>query len=350
MTASEDIERIQPCIRNRLDRGAIGTKHLVAVIGDAPSRYSKSPSLWNAAFQELKMPAVYVPLDVDAAQLPALMTAIRKSDRCLGLNVTVPHKLAVLNYLDAMDETAKRIGAVNTIVRSEDGKLLGANTDGQGFVESLTTIQPGSAAPLVESLKNVNALILGAGGSARAVAFALAEKLEHGRLYIANRTHESAVSLAAEVGKSRAGAEAIREEEVPNYAPRVDIIVNCTTKGQSGFLEPYSALAPARPVKPSEPANASHTDIEANNDASWKLALSVPPGVGFYDLIYHPAETVFLRHGRASGHRTLNGRAMIVAQAAEAFFNHLCRRQLERAGLHTAETRRRILKTMAEAW
>jgi shikimate dehydrogenase len=350
MTASEDIERIQPCIRNRLDRGAIGTKHLVAVIGDTPSRYSKSPSLWNAAFQELRMSAVYVALDVDAARLSALMTAIRKSDRCLGLNVTVPHKLAVLNYLDAMDETATRIGAVNTIVRSEDGELLGANTDGEGFMQSLLTVQPNSAAPFVGSLKNVNALILGAGGSARAVAFALAENLEHGRLYIANRTHESAVSLAAEVGKSRAGAEAIREEEIPNYTPRVNIIVNCTTKGQSGFLEPYSALAPANPVNASEPASASLADIEANNDASWKLALSVPPGVGFYDLIYHPTETVFLRHGRMSGHRTLNGRAMIVAQAAEAFFNHLCRQQLERAGLHTAETHRRILKTMAEAW
>jgi shikimate dehydrogenase len=350
MAASEDIERIQRCIRNRLDHKAIGTQQLAAVIGAAPSLYSKSPALWNAAFQALKMPAVYVPLDVDAAQLPALMTAIRKCDRCLGLNVTVPHKLAVLNYLDAMDATATRIGAVNTIVRSEDAKLLGANTDGQGFVESLTTVQAGTGSPLVGSLKNVNALILGAGGAARAVAFALAKKAEHGRLYIANRTHQSALSLAAEAGQSRTGIEAIHEAEIPDYAPSVDIIVNCTTKGQSGFLEPYSALAPARPMDPSVPANASLAGIAANNDASWKLALSLPPGVAFYDLIYHPAETVFLRHGRMSGHRTLNGRGMIVAQAAEAFFNLLCRRQLESAGRHTAEMRRRILKAVAEAW
>ena len=354
MSSSDDIARIQSCIGNQLDKRAIGAKPIVGVIGDSPSRYSKSPALWNAAFHALKIKAVYVALDVDQAQLPALAGAVRGSSWILGLQVTVPHKVAVMNYLDALDETATRVGAVNTIVRTEDGRLLGANTDGEGFVESLLTVQPGSAASLVESLKGINALVLGAGGSARAVGFALAEKLEGGHLFIANRTFASAVALAAEIvgatGRSPLHAAAIREEEIRDYAPRVELIVNCTTKGQSGLLETYSALAPANPANASEPASAAPADVEANHRDSWDLARSIPKTTVFYDLVYHPAETVFLRHGRESGHRTLNGEGMIVAQAVEAFFNHICRRQLERAGLHTEETRRRILEIMARAW
>jgi shikimate dehydrogenase len=364
MSASDDIARIKTCISNRLDRSVLEAKPFAAVIGDAPSRYSKSPSLWNAAFQALKMNAIYVPLDVDGGRLPELLQALKNSERCLGINVTVPHKLAVLNYLDAMDENAVRIGAVNTITRTQEGKLIGANTDGEGFAQSLSALQPGSEAPLIESLKGINALVLGAGGSARAVAFALAERLVHGRLYIANRTYERAHALAAEIGQSSVTATAIREEEIPEHATRVELIVNCTTKGQGSLgngsggalLEPYSAMAPAHPdelretVTPLERLAASLAGIEANNDASWKLALSLPPGIIFYDLIYHPAETVFLRHGRVSGHRTLNGRGMIIAQAAEGFFNHICRRQLEEGGLHTAATRSRVLEVMTEAW
>ncbi len=370
MAAADDIARIQSCILNRLDRRAIGAKQIVGIIGDAPSRYSKSPSLWNAAFRALKMKAIYLAFDVDEAQLPALLAAVRESDRVLGLNVTVPHKLKIMKYLDALDDKAIRSGAVNTIVRTEMGKLVGANTDGEGFVQSLVTPQPGHLSPFIESLKGIDVLLLGAGGSARAVGFSLAEKLESGQLLISNRTHESAGSLAAEIGKCYQNVSAIREQEIPEHAPRVNLIVNCTTKGQGGTrkssagvttLEPYSALAPVNPASLPQGADgtpefyrdwlsASLADIEANNRASWKLALSIPLKVGFYDLIYHPEESVFLRHGRLSGHRTLNGQGMIVAQAVEAFVNNICRQHLEHRGLHTGETRRRLLEIMTRAW
>jgi shikimate dehydrogenase len=369
VAVKDDIARIQSCIRNPLDRKAIGAKQLVAVIGDSPSRYSKSPSLWNAAFRALKMKAVYIALDVDDDRLPDLILAVRESGRLLGLQVTVPHKVAVMKHLDAIDEQATKIGAVNTITREEkNARLTGANTDGEGFVQSLLARPPGGAAPLIESLSSINALILGAGGSARAVGFALAEKLEQGRLLISNRTHESAASLAAEIAKSRANVEAIGENEIPERAPGVELIVNCTTKGQGGIrkngagmttLEPYSALAPANPAGLAQDGgpefyrawlSASLADIEANNRASWKLALSIPLKAAFYDLIYHPEESVFLRHGRLTGHRTLNGRGMIVAQAVEAFCNHICRDSLGRAGLRNPETRGKLLEAMAKAW
>lgn len=368
MAVKDDIARIQSWIRNPLDRRAIGAKQLVAVIGDFPSRYSKSPALWNAAFRALKMKTVYVALDVDDDRLQDLIAAVRESGRLLGLQVTVPHKVAVMKHLDAIDEKAAKVGAVNTITRMEDGRLLGANTDGEGFVESLLAGQPGGVAPLIESLSGINALILGAGGSARAVAFALAERLEQGRLLISNRTHESAASLAAEIGKSHANVEAIDEKKILERAPGVELIVNCTTKGQGGIrkngagittLEPYSALGPANPAGLTEDGgpefyracmSASLADIEANNRASWKLALSIPLKAGFYDLIYHPEETVFLRHGRLTGHRTLNGRGMIVAQAVEALFSHICRDALRHAGLHKPEMRRRVADVMGKAW
>ena len=369
MADADDIARIQSCIRNRLDRRAIGTKQLVAVIGDFPSRYSKSPSLWNPAFHALRMKAVYVALDVDNNQLPALMAAIRASDRILGLQVTVPHKVAVMNHLDGLDNKATRIGAVNTIVRTEKGKLVGSNTDGQGFLQSLSAPQSGQRSPFLQSLKGIDVLILGAGGSARAVAFTLAEKLESGRLLICNRALESARSLAAEITKTYGNAGAIGEDELPDRAPRMQLIVNCTVKGQGGIrkssagltaLEPYSALAPANPatLPASEEGpdfyrawlSASLADIEANNRASWNLALSIPLKVGFCDLIYFPAETVLLRHGRLSGHRTLNGKGMIVAQAVEAFFDNICRPYLEKSGLHNPETYTKLLETMERSW
>ena len=166
-------------------------------------------------------------------------------------------------------------------------------------------------------------------------------------------------------------AAAIEETEIERWAPKVGLVVNCTTKGQGGIrrlsdrritlLEPYSALAPAKPAVFPEGSygkpgfyrawlSASLSDIEANNRASLNLALTIPPHVGFCDLIYFPAETVFLRHGRLSGHKTLNGKGMIIAQAVEAFYHQICREYLDRLGLYQTETYRRISELMYEAW
>jgi shikimate dehydrogenase len=371
VASTDDIALIQSCIRNRLDRKLIGKKQIAGIIGDAPSHYAKSPSIWNAAFRALKMNAVYLPFDVDAARLPELVAALKNSDRVMGVNVTVPYKVKIMKHLDELDERAAQIGAVNTTTRRGNGKLVGSNTDGKGFVQSLLAPQAGQVAAFVESLKGTNALIIGAGGSARAVAFHLAEAIGGGQLLICNRTPTIAFSLAEEINKSHGHARPIREEEIADQALKVDLIVNCTIKGQGGIrkssdgrittLEPYSALASANPASfPETQAgkaefyrawlSASLDDVEANNGASWKLALSIPLNVGFYDLIYFPAETVFLRHGRLSGHRTLNGKGMIVAQAAEAFFHNICRDYLKKTGLSRAETFRRLLEIMERAW
>lgn len=371
MATADDTGRIQACIRNTLDREAIGNKRIAGIIGDAPSLYAKSPSLWNAVFHSFKMEAVYLPFDVDESRLLDLVQALKKSERVMGGNVTVPYKLKIVDYLDGLDEKAKQIKAVNTIVRSEDGRLIGTNTDGKGFLESILTAQPGQEEPFVESPNGTDVLLIGAGGAARAVAFQLAEVLGNGKLLICNRTSEIARSLVEEIKKVSAYAGAIKEEEICEQAPKVGLIINCSTKGQGGIrkgpggkimtLEPYSALAPANPATISQSQygkpefhrdwlSGSLSDIEANNRASLNLARSIPLDVRFCDLIYSPPETVFLRHGRLSGHRTLNGKGMNVAQAADAFFYHVCRQYLQELGIYNPETYSRALEVMYEAW
>lgn len=371
MSLPDDIKQIQACIDNRLDRKAIGRKRIAGIIGDAPSHYAKSPSLWNAVFRDLKMKAVYLPFDVHLSRLPELVSALKKSEQVMGANVTVPYKVKIMEFLDKLDEKTEQIGAVNTIVRTEGGELVGCNTDGKGFLNSIVTPQPGQRDPFVESLKGRDVLIIGAGGSARAVAFHLAEAVGNGQLLISNRTQESAVSLAEDLKNISANARAIKEDEVPEYAPKVGLIINCSTKGQGGIrksadgkittLEPYSALAPANPAVIAESEgggpqfyrdclSASLGDIEINNRISLQTALAVPLNVGFCDLIYFPAETVFLRHGRLSGHRTLNGKGMNVAQAIDAFFHKVCRGYLKKLGKYNPRTYNRVTKLMREVW
>ena len=158
---------------------------LYGVFGD-PIRHSRSPIMLNRAFQEAGINAVYAAFHVRPEELGDAVRGIRALGY-RGINVTIPHKVEVMQYLDEIDEGARIVGAVNTIV-NEAGKLIGYNTDGIGYVRSLkeeTGIE----------LKGKSVLLLGAGGAARGVAYALAKE-GAGRIYIANRTKERALELA----------------------------------------------------------------------------------------------------------------------------------------------------------
>lgn len=326
---------LQACVANRLPAATAGAEHLAGIIGDHPSQYAKSPSLWNAAFKTLQLDAVYLPFDVEPSRLAGLVGALRRCNRLLGVNVTMPHKMAITKHLDRVDAPARRIGAVNTVVRTHGGRLVGYNTDGSGFLRSLTE-GVGGEAPLLPTLQGVNALLIGAGGSARAVALALAGAIgRQGRLIIANRTKAAAVSLAGAMRQ----AKAIGEEEIPAVIAGVGLVVNCSTKGQAGPLERYSALAPA---------NAA-TDIRRNHRLSREAARALPKNAVAYDAIYAPPETVFLRHCRMTGHRTANGQGMNIAQAVEAF-PIICGALLRRGGLDARVIRQRVAAAMARAW
>jgi shikimate dehydrogenase len=371
MRLRKDIAAIQRCITNPLDRNVIENQKIAGIVGDAPSLYSKSPNLWNAAFDRLGINAIYLPLDVDESRLADLIATLKGLDTVLGINVTTPHKISIMQFLDDVDAGAKRIEAVNTIVRTASGKLVGYNTDGQGFIESLVTPLPGQTQPFMPSLGQTDVLLLGAGGSARAVAFHVSDILEEGQLLIANRTMEHALSLSLELQRNGHRARAIEEVEVGVWARKAGLIINSTTKGQGGFrklpdgsfisLESYSSLASACPpsITQSDYENAqsrqnwlrsAQADVDANNQTSISLAQSIPQNVRFYDLIYHPAETVFLRHARQTGHQTQNGKAMILCQAVIAFCRHICRPHLIDSGKSEGDTYRAVFEVMAANW
>jgi len=371
MTRSDDLAAIQTCIANSLSDFSVGDKAITGVLGDSPSQYSRSPRLWNAAFAELGIEAVYLPLDIGGDQLAHLITILRQSERFWGANVTVPHKLAVMNFLDEIDPGARRIDAVNTIVRTSAGRLIGYNTDGEGFVQSILQSSANFPGSFISSLIGMNVVLIGAGGSARAVGFHTAEILDGGKLLICNRTIEAAAALADAVRRQGHEARAISEAQLPEHVLKVGLIINSTTKGQGGVrklpagkitkLELYSALAPASPpvFAASELDNAdfdrtwleaARADIQTNQEVSLRLANSIPSHVRFYDLIYHPEETVFMRHGRITGHYCMNGKEMIIQQAAIAFYQHICREYLKNRGIDGIGTQNKILQAMRCAW
>jgi len=363
-----DIRAIQNCIGNSIAVTLTGNRRFAGVIGENPSLYSKSPALWNAAFAMLGLDAKYLPFDVARSRLGQLISILRDSERLLGFNVTVPHKVEIMDYLDGLDSGATRIQAVNTVVRTSAGRLVGYNTDGPGFIDSILKPQPGQSQSFIPSLDELEVLLIGAGGSARAVAFHIGDRLTRGRILICNRTLERAASLAREIGKN---AQAVAEQELSHWAVRAGLLINSSTKGQGGArelsdgnvtsFEPYSALAAAHPVAvprseftklgaEDSPANPSHADVMRNNENSLALARCIPKSVAFYDLIYFPEETVFLRHARITGHRTMNGKGMIICQGARALFDHLCQQELHARGLDTVEIYNRIVETMYRAW
>lgn len=349
---------------------AMSRAYFAGIIGDRPSQYAKSPSLWNPAFEALGVDAIYVPFDVDAPNLKPLVDALRGCERLLGVNVTVPYKVAILPLLDDVDPRARKIDAINTVVRTREGQLVGYNTDGQGAIDSLLRTTPGQSAPLLNSLAGLNVILLGAGGAGRAVAFFLAEALgPKGRLAIINRERHRADELAGRVAETYGNCSGVGESDLNQALVDADLVVNATTKGQAGVrtlasgcvtcLEPYSALAPAAPPEIDKVSfrtpqefyarwfPLARRDIQRNLDVSSERVVRVKPAAAFVDLIYAPLETTFFRQGRLSGHPTLNGKAMNIWQAVDAFCDKVMKGRV--AG-DPESLRARVFGVMASVW
>ena len=247
---------------------------LIALIGD-PVAHSVSPAMHNAAFRALGLNYAYLAFRVQAAILGDAVSGLRGMG-LRGANVTIPHKEVVLPHLDEIDEKARRIGAVNTIV-NDAGRLIGYNTDAPGFLAALKT---GGYEP-----KGERAVVLGAGGAARAVVFALQDA--GASVAIVNRTLASAQTLAAET----------------------DAVAFQITK--TGF---QAALAGASLV-----VNATSVGMNPN-DLSTPLPFHLMrPGLTIFDTIYHPRQTRLLKEAAAAGCRTIGGLEMLVEQGALAF-------------------------------
>lgn len=337
----------------------------MGLIGAQPSVYSRSPQIWRPALGYLGLDAEYLALDVPGDRLGDVLAALRSMPACLGANVTVPYKEAAIPHLDELEPAAEAIGAVNTIVRTGDGRLVGANTDGVGLVAAL--LCEGEGGPLVDALYGLTVLLIGAGGAARAAAVALAPLLGTGELLVTDRTPERAaevVSRAAASGRARA----VPDEELETILPAVGLVINASVRGQSGIrkgpggwtcLEPYSALAPASPavlppmaesVFEREWAARAASDIEANHTRSRARMRLLPPEAAVFDMVYAPPVTTTIRHAREAGLRAAGGRWMMIVQAAEACVSHICGRLVAARGLDREVARRDVRQVMAAAW
>ena len=368
MSTLDDIQRY---LDNPLP-AEVGERALLSgSMGESPSKYSRSPAMWNAAFRDIGLDATHAPFDVRPENLAGFVEAARAYPGFMGSNVTVPHKLAIMPLLDEIDPIAREIGAVNTFSLGEDGRLTGYNTDADGLIASMLRTLPGQAGPFIDSLAGKSALLLGAGGAGRAAAFALGRNLDGGQLLLMNRSLERAQELAGQV-KSALGAtvSAISQEEALDAVTKMDLIVNASTVGQSGVrhlagslatsLEAFSSLAPANPAVMAETNDPSafwrewfvrSADAIAENNARSAAAIArCKPEAAFVDAVYSPDETVLLRQARLSGRKTLNGKGMLVMQAAFSFVNRMTRRHLQAAGHDPDALYDRVVEVMAEAF
>ena len=251
-----------------------------------PLAHSISPAFQQAAFDHYSLPVRYDAWPTPPEELGAEIRKLR-GEEFLGANVTVPHKEAVMTLLDGVDPWAELIGAVNTIV-NDQGRLIGSNTDADGFIRALR--EHAGMDP-----QGQRVLLLGAGGSARAAAFALA-KGGAASIAIANRTLSRAESLARDVRKLSGNVTVVPLEggslESPDTSGRADLIVNCTSMGML------------------------HGEAEGRTPIDGRL---ITPGVLVYDLVYNPPETPLLREAQGAGARTLGGLPMLVYQGAASF-------------------------------
>lgn len=248
-----------------------------------PARHSLSPAFQQAAIDALGLPARYEAWEVAPEGLGDLVASIRSGPR-IGANVTIPHKQAVRAFLDRIDPFADRIGAVNTIVR-EGGGLTGYNTDAPGFNRSLR--EEGGCDP-----RGVAVLLLGAGGAARAVAYAL---LDAGadRIVIANRTRDRAEELAGRLGAGdRVRVVEWGGADQSEVARSSGLIVNSTSLGMAHGPSPGGSPLAAEDIS---------------------------PGTVVYDLVYVPARTPLLTFAAERGARPVEGLPMLIYQGAIAF-------------------------------
>jgi shikimate dehydrogenase len=248
-----------------------GSPKTYCIIGD-PIQHSLSPGMQNAAFAALSLNCTYIAFKVPAGELKESIESLR-SINISGFNVTVPHKIEVMKYLDELDASAKRAAAVNT-VNSIEGILKGYNTDIDGFIEPLRRRHV--------DFRGMQVLLLGAGGAARAVVAALAQESGIARVIIANRDVQKAKDLAR-IGSGLG----LKCEKLPLEKAQ-DVIVNATTIGLKN-----------------EPSVIDRDHIKK--------------GSLVYDIVYRPIVTDLIENAKYAQATVVYGYEMLIEQGAKAF-------------------------------
>lgn len=259
-----------------------GHTRLAAVVA-TPIKHSISPFIHNYAFDKTGINGVYVAWDIPESELEATLANVKRYDM-FGINLSMPYKRIVTQYLDELDESASLIGMVNTVV-NKNGKLIGHNTDGYGFFASL---------PQEFDLKDKTITILGGSGAATAIS-AYAAQNGVGKINMFNKakyldvTIERQGRVAEQTGTKIEIFDIADKKQIQEKANDADLLVNANSVGMDGISTVVSA------------------------DMVFKEGLLVA------DVIYQPFETPFLRLAKAQGATTINGLGMLLFQAAEAF-------------------------------
>jgi shikimate dehydrogenase len=253
---------------------------LYCIIGN-PIEHSMSPPMHNAAFQALKLNCVYSAFKVESFELDEAVKGL-KSIGIKGFTITVPHKQAVIRLLDEVDEYVERVGAANTVL-NENGKLVGFNTDGIGFVRAVGE----------DLLKEKRVVILGAGGAARSLAYETV--LQASSLLILNRTLSRAVDLVYEISKYNqrnieVKAMPLNNESLEHVLKTCHLLVNTTTIGMYPHLN-------ETPV----PIGLLNSDMTV------------------FDAVFNPYKTKLLRDAEMVGARIVSGLDMLVYVSVESF-------------------------------
>ena len=254
---------------------------LCALIGD-PVEHSLSPAIHNAAFAETGLNYVYIAFAVKHVEQAI---AGMRGFGLRGLSVTIPHKMAVMAHLDALDPIAEAIGSVNTVVAEPDGRLVGYNTDGQGALQALKA----AGAPLDGS----QVLLIGSGGAARATAFTLLAQSSIGALTIAGIETAQMERLAEDLrAQSTVDVRTVAADDktLREVLPQALIVINASPVGMS--------------------PNVEATPVEAE---------LLNPEATVFDIVYNPLETRLLKEARAKGCRIVSGVEMFIQQAVAQF-------------------------------
>jgi len=253
---------------------------VLCVIG-YPIEHSMSPIMHNAAIRELNLSYIYLAFNIYPSNLSLAVNGIKAFD-IKGINVTIPFKQEIMIYLDEIDPVAQKIGAVN-VIKNDDAYLSGKNTDADGAMKAILD------AGYTVSGKNI--LLLGAGGTARALAFIFSENAN--RMVIANRTEKSARKLANEIKKffginieGKKNSDRVLKEE----SKKADILINTTPLGMYPNVE-----------KSPIPAEFLHKDLLV------------------FDVVYNPLKTKLIKDATEKGCNTLGGLDMLINQGALAF-------------------------------
>jgi shikimate dehydrogenase len=257
-----------------------GKTRICGVIGD-PIEHTLSPIMQNAAFTALKLDYAFLAFKVKPTELENAVNGMR-SLNIRGLNVTMPHKSTVMNFLDRVDLSAQIVNSVNTILNKES-KLFGFNTDGVGALKALREngVEP----------KGRKVLLLGAGGAARAIAYTMAKEADE--LAVLNRTVKPAqelVKLLERTANKKIVSGALSQKEIQQNLQDSDILINATSIG----------------MKPKA-------------DESLVASKLLRPDLAVMDIVYNPIETKLAKDANAAGAKVVSGVEMLIYQGAASF-------------------------------